>query len=133
MERRAAVMAKLLVAMVKAKRLRALVADHVRHGCTSAAVDHEQESSAIVSLLVTLPSRVANALRAAPPSVLSHDSFYRILTSDMLHALVSEASSAQGHLARPFRIAITAAEPIATCTGICGRYARPHCPFRPLP
>ena len=96
MERRAAVMAKLLVAMVKAKRLRALVADHVRHGCTSAAVDHEQESSAIVSLLVTLPSRVANALRAAPPSVLSHDSFYRILTSDMLHALVSEASSAQG-------------------------------------
>ena len=50
------------------------------------AASEEEEDEAVCSLLVALPSRVSNALRAAPPAALAPSAFYRALVSELLAA-----------------------------------------------
>ena len=88
-ERRMASCASLLAEMVTAQRVRQALIEHLAvmtpaaGGGASAAADDD----ALVSLLVALPARVANATRAAPPAPLAPVSFYRTLTDDLLRAI----------------------------------------------
>ena len=50
------------------------------------AASEEDEDEAVCSLLVALPSRVANALRAAPPAALAPTAFYRTLVRELIAA-----------------------------------------------
>ncbi|KAL1519747.1 hypothetical protein AB1Y20_023255 [Prymnesium parvum] len=81
--RRAECVGALLCRMVRERRLEALFAEWAAAARDAADVD------ALAALLLALPSRTANLLRAAPPAALEPPAFYAALCEQLLAALPS--------------------------------------------
>ena len=102
-ERRVAVLVQLLAAMVKAHRLRVLVEEHLNRplpvpastsAVSPACTLDGQDDDTLVALLVTLPSRVSNAVRSAPAAILAPQAYYRTVVGEMLLALANARDAA---------------------------------------
>ena len=83
-ERRMSTCASLVASMLRSQRVRLLLVEHLQ-----AARHSDDDDEALIALLVTLPTRVANALRAPPPAVLAPAPYYAALTTNLLEAILA--------------------------------------------
>ena len=85
-DRRCSVCASILVSMVKAGKVRLLLSEQIESQPRSTA-DEEYDNTMLATMLFSIPERVANATRAAPPPILAPSTFFRNLATDLLKAL----------------------------------------------
>ena len=62
--------------MVKAGKVRLLLSEQIESQPRSTA-DEEYDNTMLATMLFSIPERVANATRAAPPPILAPSTFFR--------------------------------------------------------
>ena len=80
-DRRSSTCASLLVSMLKADKVRLLLIEQFASKPTSTA-DEDYDNNLLVTMLVSMPERVANATRTAPPPSLTPTTFFRNLATE---------------------------------------------------
>ena len=93
-QRRTACCVALLKALLHKGRIARLLEEHCseRAGAGGAAA-WEADNESLVALVVSVPVRVSNALRRAPPSALAPGAFYRSLIEILLKVMAKRAGS----------------------------------------
>jgi len=77
-------------------------------GFAVSGTEDDPEADSLISLLVTLPDRLANALGAAPPPDLRAEAFARVVVAQLLQACAREAAAGGGTSNAPNQAGATA-------------------------